>query len=215
MDGVEKRQGHNLPHWRAPDSTYFVTFRLNDSLPREVVEEMRQEYLQPVLSEEQAVRRTLLPEEIRRVKAKQQNRLEKYLDSGRGACHMNDPKCAEIVRDAMLFFDGQRYALGAWAVMPNHGHAVLKPLVDHALEDVVRSWKGFSSRMINAHLGRKGTLWQSEPYDHLIRNGDSFLRLSKYVLDNPVKAGLRDWPWTGIGSLGPTTEELIAWENTS
>ena len=107
----------------------------------------------------------------------------------------------------MQFFDGVRYLLGAWAVMPNHVHAILKPLEGYELDAIVRTWKKFTARQINKTVGRQGRLWQREPFDHMIRSDNRFRELSKYVLDNPSSAGLRDWNWIGAGSLGPQEED--------
>ena len=44
-------------------------------------------------------------------------------------------------------------------------------------------------------LGRSGEFWQREYYDHLIRSEAEFDRAMRYVMDNPSKAGLKNWPW--------------------
>src|SRR3712207_6701584 len=137
MDGITRRHGHNLPHWTAEGATYFVTYRLADSLPKSVVMEMEHEYRKLVQVEEQAVLRKLNADEVRRAKTKLRNRLETYLDAGHGACHLAKPTCAAIVRDSLLHFDGERYELGAWAVMPNHVHVLVRPREDFELNQIV------------------------------------------------------------------------------
>lgn len=202
MDGITRRHGHYLPHWSADGATYFVTFRLADSMPRSVVQGFLEEFEHLVAVEEQALNRKLNSAEIAQAKLRLRNKLERFLDSGYGACHLKRPECAAIVRDSLAFFDSDRYLLGAWAIMPNHVHAILKPSEGHELDRIVRSWKRFTSREINKVIGKSGRLWQSEPFDHMIRNGDHFLRFSRYVLENPLKAGLTSWDWVGVGSLG-------------
>jgi putative transposase len=85
-------------------------------------------------------------------------------------------------------------------------HVIVQP-IEHELSAVVKSWKSFTSRQINKIVGRSGTLWQSEPFDHLVRSDEHLTRFTKYILGNPIKADLRDWPWTGVGSLCPLEAE--------
>jgi REP element-mobilizing transposase RayT len=85
--------------------------------------------------------------------------------------------------------------------MPNHAHAVLWPIPNHLLSDIVKSWKGFSAREANRILGRTGTtFWQPESFDHWIRNDEEMARICRYVEQNPVTARLCDapekWPWS-------------------
>jgi REP element-mobilizing transposase RayT len=196
-----RRYGHNLPHWTADSATYFVTCRLQDSLPKHIVQQFEAEYLQVLACQEKMLGRKLKSEELKETARKLRNKIEKYLDSGHGACELAKPECAAIVKGALEFFDKDRYLLGAWAVMPNHAHVILKPTT-HELDKIIKSWKSFTSREINKIVVRRGRLWQAEPFDHMLR-GDAYLvKFSKYVLDNPKNAGLKDWQWTGVGSLG-------------
>ena len=56
----------------------------------------------------------------------------------------------------------------------------------------MKSVKGISAREANKILNRKGSFWQSESYDHIVRNEEELERIIKYVIYNPVKAGLVD-----------------------
>ncbi len=65
----------------------------------------------------------------------------------------------------------------------------------------MNSWKSYTARMANRILGRTGAFWQREYYDRLIRNENEFERAVRYVLENPVRAGLKNWEWvwsTGV-----------------
>jgi len=106
---------------------------------------------------------------------------------------------AGVVAGALLYFEGVRYRLAAWCVMPNHVHAVMQPLPGYELPGIVHSWKSFTAKEVNRLIGRTGQLWQPEPYDHLIRDEDDFQRQVAYVLANPVRAGLKNWKWVGWG----------------
>jgi len=63
----------------------------------------------------------------------------------------------------------------------------------------MKSLKGYTAREANRILGRKGAFWEAESYDHVIKKDSEYERVVKYVLNNPVKAGLvknwRDWKW--------------------
>jgi REP element-mobilizing transposase RayT len=189
---VSVRTRGRLPHWQQEESTYFLTFRLFDSLPQELLRATQQERAIILKSARLAERELTVLERTRLTQLAR--RIEKYLDQGAGACFLRDDRVARLVADALRFWDGDRYQLLAWCVMPNHVHVVLRPAEDIELGRVLHSWKSFTSKEGNRILGRSGPFWQREYYDHLIRGGklESFIR---YVVDNPEKAGLSDWPW--------------------
>jgi REP element-mobilizing transposase RayT len=124
---------------------------------------------------------------------------------------MKDERVADKVRDALLHFDAVRYSLAAWCVMPNHVHVVVRPFGGitggtpvplSELSEILHSWKSFSAKEANKLLRRSGEFWQAESYDHLIRNEADFRHAVKYVLDNPIKAGLKNWRWVGLTERG-------------
>jgi len=190
---VQIRQGANLPHWTLDGATYAVVFRLADSLPQAVVMAWREE--RAALVAEQSAKGTLTPAHEERLRALFAEKIECQLDAGHGACWLRRPEIASLVADALRYFDGERHLLAAWCVMPNHVHAVVRPLAPQTLPDVIQSWKGYSARAANRLLGRSGAFWQAEPYDHVIRDAADFAHAVRYVWENPTKAGLRDWPW--------------------
>lgn len=171
-----------LPHFDGGQIPQFVTFRLADSLPSELLNQLQEELdsLSPEAKE-----------------IEQQNRIHGFLDRGIGKCWLERQDVASIVEDALSHFDGQRYLLHAWVIMPNHVHVLFtcKPGIN--LSDVVRSWKSFTAKKINAVLERTGTIWQSDYFDRYIRNEKHFADIVEYIENNPVKAGLcahpQDW----------------------
>jgi type I restriction enzyme, R subunit len=190
------RQGAYLPHWTREGSIYAVTFRLGDSLPQSVVDSWRQQREQLVERAHRA-NRPLTDEEERELDRLFSDKIEAYLDAGSGECWMHRPQIADLVENALQHFEGERYRLLAWCVMPNHVHVVVKPSPGHALEQITHSWKSFTALEANRLLARKGVFWQKESYDHLIRDEEDLGHALQYVLDNPRKAGLKDWRWVG------------------
>ena len=166
-----------------------ITIRLADSLPRDVVERWREEI----------TRSNEWPTERARVE-ELQRRVARYEDAGHGECHLRRPEIAALVRDALLRFDGERYKLLEWCVMPNHVHILITQLKGFPLGDIVRSWKTFTAREANLMLGRAGPFWMREYHDRSIRDEKHFNRAVAYIRSNPVKAGLcvraEDWRWS-------------------
>ena len=165
-----------LPHFDHPGLVQSITFRLADALPALIIDRLKQDE----------------PDS-----ARLRERLETYLNAGHGACLLRDPAHAGIVEDALLYFDGQRYRLLAWAVMPNHVHVLVEPHAGHSLPELVQSWKSFSAKAFNHALGRQGVLWQREYFDRYIRDEKHLHAVTDYIENNPVQAGLvktaSDW----------------------
>ncbi len=106
---------------------------------------------------------------------------------------------------ALRYWDGKRYRLLAWCVMPNHVHVVIRLISGHDLGAIVKGWKHHVSKAVNHALGQSGKLWQREYYDHLIRDGEELERAIRYVIENPAKAGLKNcsWVWSAGQEAGP------------
>jgi len=121
------------------------------------------------------------------------------LDRGWGACWLKTDAIARLVEDAFLEFDGTRYRLHAWTVMPNHVHVLFTVLPAVSLGTIVGSWKRFTARQANRLLRRTGAFWQTEYWDRFIRNETHFAVAEDYIDQNPVKAGLVGkadlWPY--------------------
>lgn len=192
----------NLPHWRAKDAVYFVTFRLADSIPGAVLDRWRDERetwlmsygLNGRLSRAGWKRRYgLIPENVRvAFERHEARRLFIELDRGHGKCQLRHPEAAAIVAGALRFHDGSRLRCGDFVVMPNHVHWLIQPLHEELLEKLLQSVKQFSCKGINRWLGRRGTLWQGESHDHIVRDREELGRIRKYIADNPAKVGLRE-----------------------
>lgn len=117
------------------------------------------------------------------------------LNHGLGACWLARDDVAALAANALRYFDGTRYVLHAWCIMPNHVHVILQPRHEHPLPAIVRSWKIFVAREANRQVSRSGPFWQPEYYDHLIRSERELSKAVQYVQANPAKAGLDNWRW--------------------
>jgi REP element-mobilizing transposase RayT len=196
---VKIRDRGYLPHWEAEGATYFVTFRLADSLPKSVRESYRYERNDIVLTAQRQDRQ-LSAAELKRLDELFGERIEAYLDSGSGACCLANPRIAGMVAEALQFFEGRRYRQFAWSVMPNHVHCVFRPLPNWPLDKIMHGWKSFTAKEADKILNRAGDFWESEYFDHVIRNEQEFHRYIEYVATNPQRAGLRDWKWVWVRS---------------
>jgi REP element-mobilizing transposase RayT len=121
---------------------------------------------------------------------------------------LSEDRFAKLTISALQHYDGQRYLLLDFVVMPDHVHVILKPIVREGkcerLSAIMQSLKGYLARQINELAGRRGPLWQEETYDHVIRNMGDYEDRAAYILDNPRRRGLVGdgvkWPWWGEGS---------------
>ncbi len=175
-----------LPHWKQDSRIYFVTFRLADSIANGKLKQWKEEleiwrHNQPNPESEEN-----LSEQTRRYRKKQQE----WLDQGHGSCVLKNPEVSEIVEQTLLHFDGERYRLGDYVVMPNHVHVIVEPIKGHSLSKIMQSWKGYSARAINKMLQTKGAVWMDESFDHIIRRETSFIKFHDYIQENPKKARL-------------------------
>uniref|UniRef100_A0A7C1FIP5 DUF1156 domain-containing protein n=1 Tax=Caldilinea aerophila TaxID=133453 RepID=A0A7C1FIP5_9CHLR len=171
-----------LPHWEAGEVPQHIIFRLADSLPTHVLAQWEEE-----------LRR--LPETQRNAERRQ--RIERALEAGHGSCLLRDPALAQIVEDALLHFDGLRYRLHEWAVMPNHVHVLVTPLHGYSLSSIVHSWKSYTAKAINRVRGSSGPVWQEDYFDRMVRDEAHFARVAAYVRENPQRAGLPEELWVG------------------
>ena len=180
---IDIRTSGNLPHWEQGAVWYFVTFRLADAIPAAVAEQLQRDrerwlkmHAANHLSGEDA-------EEYHRLF---NERYETLLNAGSGSCLLRDLGNAEIVREALRHFAGDRYDLDEYVVMPNHVHVLVKPRNGHGLADILHSWKSFTATQINRRMKRTGPLWQHESYDHIVRNEMAMEAIRRYIRDNPI-----------------------------
>ena len=184
----------NLPHWEQDGATYFVTMRLADSVPESVLADWNRERTS-WLSAHGATPETLHcldPEERANYHQIFSAKLHDYIDRGYGECHLNKPKCQQIVAGALHGLDGERYALGDFVIMPNHVHLLMRPLAEFTLRSICYGLKRFTARECNRALGQAGHFWQTESYDRIIRDQEELSAFRRYIHANPEKAKLRE-----------------------
>jgi hypothetical protein len=175
----------HLPHWDQAGRIYFVTFRLADSIPAARAAELRRE---------RQVWCRMHPEPYSPAQWHEYHmlfsaRVERWLDQCSGSCSLAEPACVGIVVGALESFDGARYYLDEWVIMPNHVHVLVTPINGFSLREVLHAWKSFTSRAINRHLGCHGQFWQRESFDLIVRSPAHLERFRRYIRDNPAKAG--------------------------
>ena len=199
---IDISRGRSLPHWYQEGSTHSVTFRLADSLPKEKRKRWQDRRCQWLrdhgLSFDHPAWRDgfmQLPAELRREYHQRFSEgFQKLLDQGFGGCLLAVPKLREILLETLHHFDGDRYELGDYVVMPNHVHALVTPLGEHTMKAILRGWKMWSAKQINLARGVSGSVWQTEGFDHLVRHEPALDRIRAYIQDNPI--GLRDGTFT-------------------
>lgn len=196
----------NLPHWRQWGTTYFVTSRLADSVPARVAADWRRKRDAWLLARglNSADELGQLTEAERRDYHREFTaRFHTLLDAGHGECVLADPRCAGHLISRLIAGHGTGYQLDAWCIMPNHLHALVEPVKDATLGEIVRHWKGGSAFDIHRTLARRGKLWQPEPFDHIVRSEAQLEHFRRYIAGNPVKAGLREGYVVGFaGDVG-------------
>jgi REP element-mobilizing transposase RayT len=176
----------HLPHWQQTGVTYFVTFRLTDSIAANILEQWREERTQWLKHHPPPWDWKTAREYMRRFEEER----EQWLDQGHGSCLLRNPKAAQILAESLRHFDGQRYVLDAFVVMPNHMHALVKPLDDYSIAKILHSWKSFSANAINHQFGREGALWMAETFDTIVRDKLHLEACRAYIAKNPGKAAL-------------------------
>jgi putative transposase len=193
------------PHWSQAGAIVYVTARTCDSIPKEVLirwEREKKEWFHnrerqlgiPVdLWRDWKIKLNDLNEQDRDEFQNHFNcQKEMELDCCHGACWLKDPALARIVSDSLMHFDGTRYRMGDFVIMPNHFHALVAFRQPEDMERQFDSWLHWTATQINRRIGARGHFWQQEPFDLLVRSVDQYAYLRAYIRDNPSKGNLRE-----------------------
>jgi putative transposase len=193
-----------LPHIQPPESTFFITFRLANSLPKQVVIQLMEEREQreKLIKAEKDIRKqkVLLEVERQRYFGHFDEYLERVKESPRW---LAETEVAEMVAESIRHLDGKQYGLHAFCIMSNHVHMLIEiKHVNIALYRVLQKLKSYTAIRANNILHRHGAFWHHESYDHFVRDENELERILWYILENPVKAGLceswKDWKWSYV-----------------
>ncbi len=187
-----------LPHWAQAGVVCFLTWRTNDSLPRDVVQRWRDERhhwlrqygINPRAADWRSQLGEIDPSLRQRFFAHFSTRWHDELDACHGACVLKDPVNAKAVADSLLYANGDLYELTDFVVMPNHIHLLATFSSEEAMLKQCQSWKHYTACRINRHIGNTGRFWQQDGFDHLVRSEAQFEHYRSYIDDNPRKARL-------------------------
>ena len=185
------RRFHSVPH-RENKALQSITFRLYDSLPKEVIEEIK---LKLDINEDDDSYDSIQYQRLRQ-------KISEYEDAGYGQCFLRDERIAAIMQDTLKHFDGERYQLICWCIMPNHVHVLIEVNEGWSLSRIMHGWRSYTAKEANRILGRTGKFWMEEYYDRYIRDDNHLQKTINYILNNPANAGLDEWPWVGERGTG-------------
>ncbi|MCF8411951.1 MAG: transposase [Melioribacteraceae bacterium] len=168
----------NLPHLYDDCGKYFITFRLNNSIPINLLKEMAHPKIN---GDFEKFKRLFM-------------RYDNLLDCGNyGINYLSDSKLSDICKECLLYPHGKEYFLICFCIMPNHVHLIFELLAgNNGISNIMKGIKGVTARKCNLELNRRGKFWQEESYDRLIRDDFELYFVVRYVLLNPVKARLAD-----------------------
>jgi putative transposase len=179
---------NRLPHWQQSGAVYFVTFRLADALPEQLLEQWQDER-DVWLKFHPLPWSADVEEEYHR---RFSRTIEDWLDASHGSCVLRRRACAQGIATAMRHFDGARVNVISFVIMPNHVHSLFATVNGWPLEKLVHSWKRQSAVRINRLIDSSGALWQRDYFDRLVRDEKHFARCVRYIRNNAAKAHL--WP---------------------
>jgi REP element-mobilizing transposase RayT len=162
-----------LPHFDGGEVVQFITFRLYDSVPEEVINQWKKEL---------DWRDTIAADSEESVELLR--RIEIYADAGHGQCFLKDGRIKKLVEDSLLFFNETRYHLYEWNVMPNHVHVLCRIFPEWNLGKTIHSWKSYTSHQANNILNRTGKFWMLDYFDRYIRDEYHFLKTVEYIRNN-------------------------------
>jgi putative transposase len=183
---------HNLPHWQQPGVTYFITYRLADAIPNSLLTRWKKER-EIWLSFHPTPWTADVEDEYHR---RFSSEIERWLDAGHGSCVLRDREVRRVVEEGLQYFEGERHHHFSWVIMPNHVHVLTTLHADCELKNMLFTWKRRSAGEVNRVRGTTGQVWQHEYFDRIIRDGEHFENVVRYIRRNPEKAKLQTGEFT-------------------
>ena len=186
MPEIKHFHRRNLPHLYYDEGIYFVTYRLQGSIHIDQLKILQQEL---IFADEDEKKKVF-------------KKYDKLLDNASSKIkYLSNPQIAEVCKQSIMFFDNKDIDVICYCIMPNHVHLVFELLSkDKLVGEIMASIKRYSAKSANKVLKLTGKFWQAESFDRLVRNEKELYNIIKYVLLNPVNAGLvndyKDWQHT-------------------
>jgi REP-associated tyrosine transposase len=230
-----------LPHYQPSGYTFFVTYRLNDTLPMKVIKQLKEERERLIKQIAAFDNPKTREEKYKNFQSRYFGKVDRLLDRVEyGPKWLKNKEAARVVKDAMHYYDNKVYNLICYTIMSNHVHQVFTPIVtrvsdstkkkntrsgyrtvnttinfaekdrgtsrnrvsSYKVSEILQNLKRYTAVECNKLVHHSGSFWQHESYDHVVRNNGELNRIVKYVLYNPVKAGLcerwDDWEWSYV-----------------
>ncbi len=172
---IATHMGVNLPHVDSPNMIQFITYRLGDSIPQNLLKR-----LEIILKSVPAG----LIDSVRRKK------LQFWLDQGKGECLLNNKRIAKIIADDWIINQRNDYKLLAWVIMPNHVHLLVRIYKELPLSSIIQRRKGYTAMIINKILNRTDRVWMPDYFDRFIRDKAHFRYTLKYIKQNIEHGGV-------------------------
>ena len=112
-----------------------------------------------------------------------------------------EPAVVELVTKNLLrAATEQRFAVTAYCFMPDHVHVLIEGLSeDSDCKQFIKRFKQYAGYYYSQ--AQRDTLWQRYGFEHVLRDDEVTLNVARYILANPVRAGLartvEEYPYTG------------------
>ncbi|HBC89346.1 MAG TPA: hypothetical protein DCZ94_20595 [Lentisphaeria bacterium] len=183
-----------LPHWHVVGHSYFVTFRLKNSIPADVYTELKAEY-------EIALAKTESALQLTEIERKHFQKVEQILDGCKYSNLKINEEISDMIVESMAWIeDNYGWRFPSYVIMSNHVHCLM--VGSEAKVNFVKTLKmlkGWTGREANKMTGRTGSFWAPESFERWCRTAEEEDKVKRYIRNNPVKAGLvknwNDWEW--------------------
>ena len=111
------------------------------------------------------------------------------------------PEERTLVQSTILYFNNNRYNIFAYVVMDDHVHVLFSLELGWKISSIAHSWKSFTANQMQRKFHRRGSVWQDESFDRIIRDEEEYLQKGNYILNNPFERWpeLEEYLWVGSG----------------
>ena len=169
---IIRYMGVNLPHWEQVGKLQYITMRLADSLPNFKIEELQSRKIQLQNTDSYVDQKEYL------------NEIDRLLAIGKGSCILKYDEIQKLIRDALLFYDGVKYDLYEYVIMPNHIHFIILPYT--SMKIIMTDFKRYTTGRIKKILGTRDNIWQNDYFDRFVRDDKDYREIAEYIRLNPM-----------------------------